>query len=552
MKKNIFFTNRNQIGLKNQQINKTLMADGGLSSKDLYYHVLEVDGNNYYIGYQGYYRTKSAAEELIKKLNRLMPDSYFNIYIDDTPNEPPRIAQEYYAKGGKPPEKPKLIDVYNELTREIPELELHEDEEVVAANNGNSFTAVVRYWGDWEHDYDDYDREEEDFEDDDFEILSKESRKKMNEIINKIALKFPDFTIDWNTGEKNWIDIFVSRKSIIMELKKQKLAVPETPIAKKSIKPIKIKPIAKKQKNKNLESLKFLNNVFMAPAIYDFENFEEQLNTRSVVQQNEAEISLIQETENFNPELFVNSYFTRASNIPKAPIKVGYLTEAYNKIVTSAPFIDWFGDWRDDDVYSSKIILDGNQESEYNKYPLIVYHGTWNRFTFSRFNFNKFPLIYFAENKSYAEWFSNLGTGIIYECFLNIRRLCDLSALDIFPITWAQLKKHLIDNYGIELPGTKSPDFSESHQKPVWAWLRNDGPHYTIINAIALNKFDGICQVENNHQDKDEEGNPNTTKAFMIFDSAQAKITQFVSSKENYFSDFSKILFLKNGGQLNK
>ena len=102
------------------------------------------------------------------------------------------------------------------------------------------------------------------------------------------------------------------------------------------------------------------------------------------------------------------------------------------------------------------------------------------------------------------------------------------------------------------MPGTKSPDFSESHQKPVWAWLRNDGPHYTIINAIALNKFDGICQVENNHQDKDEEGNPNTTKAFMIFDSAQAKITQFVSSKENYFSDFSKILFLKNGGQLNK
>ena len=75
--------------------------------------------------------------------------------------------------------------------------------------------------------------------------------------------------------------------------------------------------------------------------------------------------------------------------------------------------------------------------------------------------------------------------------------------------------------------------------------------NFEIINSIILSKFDGICQIESNPQDKIN-GKDNFTKAFMIFDSSQAKITQFVEgNEEGYFNDFTDILFLNKGGKIN-
>jgi hypothetical protein len=318
----------------------------------------------------------------------------------------------------------------------------------------------------------------------------------------------------------------------------------------------KVKTIVENEKeDETSKSLKFINDVFMSPMLYKNESFEEQLQTRTVVSQNELEISLIDEMNYFNAEEFASKYFNRASNPIALSLYDALLKDskslAYKKIVESKPFINWFGDWKDSNKYCSKITTELTGEEGKYEYPLIVFHGTWNKTSFSKFKFNKFPLIYFAENKSYAQWFANLGTGIIYECFLNIRRLCDLSDLDIAPITWLQLKDYLMNNYGIDLSGTKSPNFPEEHKKPVWAWIRNDAPKFEIINSIILSKFDGICQIESNPQDIIN-GKHNSTKAFMIFDSSQAKVTQFVEGNEgNYFNDFTDILFLNKGGKIN-
>ena len=520
MKKNIFFTNRNQIGQKNQEINKTLMAEGGLP--DDYIDNLK----NIKIGDKIYARWNDSMSWTI------------GIFKGETKNG---------------------FEVYN-FTIERPEyIEFYEQISKLPYPYGDAKTFYSKNFKD--RNYKNYN-------------FIKENQKpnyKTGGGVDKYLFRFFYEDSDGESFEGSDSDSKKEALEKIKEIREQGYKITLTEIYKivgndkiyqgklniKDKTPTKkIKTVVKNEKeDETSQSLKFLNDVFMSPMLYNNESFEEQLSTRSIVSQNELEISLIDEMNYFNAEEFASKYFNRASNPIALSLYDALLKDskslAYKKIVESKPFINWFGDWKDSDKYCSKITTELTGEEGKYEYPLIVFHGTWNKTSFSKFKFNKFPLIYFAENKSYAQWFANLGTGIIYECFLNIRRLCDLSFLDIAPITWLQLKNFLMNNYGIDLSGTKSPNFPEEHKKPVWAWIRNDAPKFEIINSIILSKFDGICQIESNPQDKIN-GKDNFTKAFMIFDSSQAKITQFVEgNEEGYFNDFTDILFLNKGGKIN-
>jgi hypothetical protein len=189
--------------------------------------------------------------------------------------------------------------------------------------------------------------------------------------------------------------------------------------------------------------------------------------------------------------------------------------------------------------FVSKVI---KPELDNTREPLIVYHGTWNKTHFSRFKFKKFPVIYFATNKSYAEWFAKMGSGIIYQCFLDIKHLCDFRELGLKPITWSELNDYLSKKYGFFLPERDTKGAS----LPAWAWIRNDAPQLLLINTIKEQGFTGMRHIEDNPQDILPNGEKNTTTAYMIFSPEQAKLVRYVASS-NVFTD---IFFMKRGGKI--
>lgn len=100
-----------------------------------------------------------------------------------------------------------LKKVYRELKSEVrPGMRLDQETD-------DEIQCSIRNWGNWEHDYEDYDRDESDYEDDDYMILSDASYKKMDDVINKLSDKYPQASIEWGTSEKNWIDFTITRKA---------------------------------------------------------------------------------------------------------------------------------------------------------------------------------------------------------------------------------------------------------------------------------------------------------------------------------------------------
>lgn len=73
-------------------------------------------------------------------------------------------------------------------------------------------TAAIRDWGDWV--VPDYDDDDEDYDeiDYDFEELDSSWYKKLKEIVNKLATKYPDLEVRVDVGEKNWIYLSLRRR----------------------------------------------------------------------------------------------------------------------------------------------------------------------------------------------------------------------------------------------------------------------------------------------------------------------------------------------------
>jgi hypothetical protein len=246
----------------------------------------------------------------------------------------------------------------------------------------------------------------------------------------------------------------------------------------------------------------------------------------------------------FDPLKFMNDYFLKATE--KFAYDNSELTIAeYEKITTSKEFLNWFGDFRQplqDSLCSKVVKATFEDDKSMSREPIIVYHGTWNKAHFSRFKFTKFPVIYFATNKSYAEWFAKIGSGIIYQCFLDIKFLCDFRDLGLRSVSWGELSNFLFEQYGFSLPERET----KGATLPAWAWIRNDAPNFALINTIKEQGFTGMAHIEDNPQDILPNGEKNSTTAYMIFSPEQAKLVRYVSSG-NAFTD---IFFMKKGGKV--
>jgi hypothetical protein len=269
----------------------------------------------------------------------------------------------------------------------------------------------------------------------------------------------------------------------------------------------------------------------------DLFDFQLQNETRSEINDLLNTREVFMESENFNLSNLINDYFQRITE----PVNID-LTDKniVLEITKTKAFKDWFGDWQNESFPSSKVINFTPEEGAF--VPQIVYHGTWAQAHFSRFKTNKFPIIYFATNRTYSEWFANLGQGIIYECFLNIRFPFDFRPLGLLDVSWGELTEFFKMNYGLDLPKS-----NVTTKQKVWAWIRMDGQNdMKLINTIKDAGFDGMIHIENNPQQVDAFGNEETTTAYMIFNSDQAKLIKYAGST----TGFSDIMFMEKGGKL--
>jgi hypothetical protein len=183
--------------------------------------------------------------------------------------------------------------------------------------------------------------------------------------------------------------------------------------------------------------------------------------------------------------------------------------------------------------------------------PQIVYHGTGQEFSF--FDFSKFPIMYFAENYFYAEWFAqqkgkkNGHDGFVYPFFLDIKNPLDLTHFGIDEITPQEFADWLYLQTGLEADELKiNPALLKSNQ-PTWAWvyLRNGAEMLKVLSDTKL--FDGIVYYEQNPP-INPTANNYKTKGFIIFEPQSAKIVD--PERHNLLLGSMRSFYLKRGGKL--
>jgi hypothetical protein len=183
--------------------------------------------------------------------------------------------------------------------------------------------------------------------------------------------------------------------------------------------------------------------------------------------------------------------------------------------------------------------------------PQIVFHGTGDEFSF--FDFSRFPIMYFAENYSYAEWFAqNKGQakghdGYIYPFFLDIKNPLDLTHFGIDKITPQEFVDWLYLQTGLEADELKiNPALLSSiNATHAWVYLRNGEEMLKVLRDTKL--FDGIVYFENNPPINITAPNYKT-KGFIIFEPQSAKIVD--PERHNLLLPSMRSFYLKKGGKL--
>ena len=244
----------------------------------------------------------------------------------------------------------------------------------------------------------------------------------------------------------------------------------------------------------------------------------------------------VQEEKLYDPYSFYNIYFS----LNTADQNTLYESPFYKQMKTASKtgekllgrnenFATWFS--------NSKVV-------DENKDPLVVFHGTGaNEFT--RFNFDRFPVAYFAENKDYSEWFQKArgGDGVMFTCYLRIQNPIDLRLFGVRKVSYDEFVGYIQLKYGYELPLNTMLKATSEKQGGLWAWqyIRGGVEWLKLIKNNGY--FDGFKYFENN-PDQKVNGKENVTPAWALFNAEQIK-----SARGNVtFSYDSKDIRFEKGG----
>lgn len=196
-----------------------------------------------------------------------------------------------------------------------------------------------------------------------------------------------------------------------------------------------------------------------------------------------------------------------------------------------------------------KVWFSGSKVMDADKNPLVVYHGTGGlKKEFNSFNFKIFPATYFAENKSYGDWFANIKGDykVLLQCYLRVLNPIDLTDFGVDNVTYNDFITYIELKHGYKLPDAPMLKAISDKQGGMWAWRYLRGGSGWIKFLKSKKEFDGFHYYENNPQDIIN-GKENITKAWMIFEPNQIKT---IDSRNDTYSMSSNLFSMGKGGHI--
>ena len=247
----------------------------------------------------------------------------------------------------------------------------------------------------------------------------------------------------------------------------------------------------------------------------------------------------LQQEELYDPIAFYQIYFALNTANQKdlyesafyKNLKVKHNKTGLDLLGRNESFASWFA--------NSKVV-------DEDKNPMVVFHGT-GASEFTKFNFDRFPVAYFAENKDYSDWFQRArGTeGTMFQCYLRIQNPIDLRLFGVRKVTYDEFVGYIELKYGYKLPLNRMLKSASDVSGGMWVWQYIKGG-VEWLNLIKNNGyFDGFKYYENNPDDLID-GKENVTPAWAVFNAEQIK-----SARGNVtFSYDSKDIRFEKGGKL--
>jgi hypothetical protein len=206
-------------------------------------------------------------------------------------------------------------------------------------------------------------------------------------------------------------------------------------------------------------------------------------------------------------------------------------------VIYTEKFKNWFGDWEQALItkeydYVSKAITKSGK-------PCVMYHGA-KRIKYSYRQVSN-GVVYLAENRSYAEWFSSTDSpyqkqgDYLTQCFVNLKNPIDLTPFGVEEVDLRDIIQYIDALYPLaKIYDVLPPNVSMAIMNNQLIG-RNFRAWYIIRQFPELNKhirdnttYDGFIYYENNPSDiiLSESGEmvENVTKATAVFNSNQVKL----------------------------
>jgi hypothetical protein len=206
-------------------------------------------------------------------------------------------------------------------------------------------------------------------------------------------------------------------------------------------------------------------------------------------------------------------------------------------VIYTEKFKNWFGNWEQALItkeydYVSKAITESGK-------PCVMYHGA-KRIKYSYRQVSN-GVVYLAENRSYAEWFSATDSpyqkegDYLTQCFVNLKNPIDLTPFGVDEVDLRDIIQYIDALYPLAKIYDVLPPNTAMAIMNNQLIGRNFRAWYIIRQFPELNKhirdntsYDGFIYYENNPSDmiigKSGELEQNVTKATAVFNSNQVKL----------------------------
>ena len=211
--------------------------------------------------------------------------------------------------------------------------------------------------------------------------------------------------------------------------------------------------------------------------------------------------------------------------------------EEIDTVIYTENFKNWFGDWEKALVtkeydYVSKVLTESGK-------PCVMYHGA-KRIKYSYRQVSN-GVLYLAENRSYAEWFSATDSpyqkqgDYLTQCFVNVKNPIDLTPFGVEEVDLRDIIQYIDTLYPLaKIYDVLPPNVAMAIMNNQLIG-RNFRAWYIIRQFPELNQhirdnttYDGFIYYENNPSDMiiNESGEmvENVTKATAVFNSNQVKL----------------------------